>query len=194
MIYKYLQEHKLLSLHQSGFRPLHSTSTCLTDVTNTLLQNIDKGYLTGLVFLDLSKAFDTLDHNVMLDKLSLFGFNRSALQWISSYLTDRTQSICVNGVTSEPMPIQFGVPQGSVLGPLLFIMYINDLPHAVRVCNVELYADDTLPFFAGKAVRDIELQLASDLLENLLSWFLSNFLILNVSKTKIMLIVVIQGY
>ena len=73
-------------------------------------------------------------------------------------------------------------------------MYINDLPHAVRVCNVELYADDTLPFFAGKAVRDIELQLASDLLENLLSWFLSNFLILNVSKTKIMLIVVIQGY
>ena len=187
MIYKYLQEHNLLSAHQSGFRPLHSTSTCLTHVTNTLLHNIDKGYLTGLVFLDLSKAFDTLDHNVMLDKLSDFGFNRSALQWFSSYLTGRTQSICVNGVTSEPMPIQFGVPQGSVLGPLLFIMYINDLPLAVRVCNVELYADDTLLFFASKSVRDIESQLTSDL-ENLISWFHSNFLILNVNKTKIMLI------
>ena len=187
MIYKYLQEHKLLSAHQSGFRPLHSTSTCLTHVTNTLLHNIDKGYLTGLVLLDLSKAFDTLDHNVMLDKLSDFGFNRSALQWFSSYLTGRTQSICVNGVTSEPMSIQFGVPQGSVLGPLLFIMYINDLPLAVRVCNVELYADDTLLFFASKSVRDIESQLTSDL-ENLISWFHSNFLILNVNKTKIMLI------
>ena len=129
----------------------------------------------------------------MLDKLSDFGFNRSALQWFSSYLTGRTQSICVNGVTSEPMSIQFGVPQGSVLGPLLFIMYINNLPLAVRVCNVELYADDTLLFFASKSVRDIESQLTSDL-ENLISWFHSNFLILNVNKTKIMLIGTYQRF
>ena len=110
MVYKYLQEHKLLSSHQSGFRPLHSTASCLTHVTNTLLHNIDKGCITGLVFLDLSKAFDTLDHQILLDKLSNFGFNRSAVQWFSSYLTHRTQS---------------------VLGPLLFIMYINDLPLSV---------------------------------------------------------------
>ena len=92
MVYKYLQEHRLLSSHQSGFCPLHSTSTCLTYVTNTLFHNIDNGYLTGLVILDLSKAIDTLDHNAMLNKLSLFGFNRSAVQWFSSYLTGRTQS------------------------------------------------------------------------------------------------------
>ena len=97
MIYKYLQEDNLLSSHQSGFRSLHSTSTCLTHITNNLLHNIDKGYLTGLVFLGLSKAFDTFSHNVMLDKLSLFGF----------------------------LSIQFGILQGRVLGPLLLIMYIN---------------------------------------------------------------------
>ena len=146
MVYKYLQEHRLLSSHQSGFRPLHSTSTCLTQVTNTLFHNIDNGYLTRLVILDLGKAIDTLDHNAMLNKLSLFGFNRSPVQWFSSYLTGRTQSISVNGTISEPMPIQFGVPQGSVLGPLLLIMYINDLPLAVRACSVELYTDDTLIF------------------------------------------------
>ena len=82
----------------------------------------------------------------MLNKLSLFGFNRSAVQWFSSYLTGHTQSISVNGTISEPMPIQFGVSQGSVLGPLLLMFHINDLPLAVRACSVELYTDDTLIF------------------------------------------------
>ena len=99
----------------------------------------------------------------MLNKLSLFGFNRSSIQWFSSYLTGRTQSISVNGTISEPRSIQFGVPQGGVLSPLLFIMYINDLLLVVKVCSVELYADDTLIFFAGKSVREIESQLSSDL-------------------------------
>ena len=97
MVYSYLQEHRLLSPLQSGFRPLHSTSTCLAHVTNTLLENIDKGLLTGLIFLDLSKAFDTLDHSIMLDKLTLLGLNRSAVQWFRSYLTMRTQSVCTKG-------------------------------------------------------------------------------------------------
>ena len=122
----------------------------------------------------------------MLNKLSLFGFNRSSIQWFSSYLTGRTQSISVKGTISEPMSIQFGVPQVSVLGPLLFIMYINDLPLVVKVCSVELYADDTLIFFAGKSVREIESQISSDL-DSLISWFRFNFLMLNVSKTEIML-------
>ena len=139
-------------------------------MTNTLLENIDKGLLTGLIFLDLSKAFDTLDHNIMLDKLTLLGLNRSAVEWFRSYLTMRTQSVCTNGVLSEPQSISF---QGSVLGPLLFIIYINNLPLAVQSCCVELYADDTLIYFASKSVNEIQAQLTSDL-TNVLSWLHAN--------------------
>ena len=92
MVYSYLEENKLLSSIQSGFRPLHSTSTCLTHITNNLLENMDKGLPTGPQFLDLSKAFDTLDHNIMSDKLTVLGFNRAVVQWFRSYLTTRAQS------------------------------------------------------------------------------------------------------
>ena len=105
MVYKFLQQHNLLSVYQSGFRRLHSNSTCLTDVTNTLLQNIDKGQLTGLVLLDLAKTFDTLDHSVLLDKLASLGFSKASIQWFKAYLTDRTQSVVVNGSTSDPQSI-----------------------------------------------------------------------------------------
>lgn len=109
MVYDYLQEHKLLSPLQSGFRPLHSTSTCLTHVTNALLENIDKGLLTGLVFLDLSKAFDTLDHAIMLDKLTALGMNRSAVQWFRSYLTMRTQVSATMELRLRHNPYPLGI-------------------------------------------------------------------------------------
>ena len=151
--------NNLVSWSETDDKRIH----CASHVTNTLLENIDKGLLTGLIFLDLSKAFDTLDQSIMLDKLTSPGMNRSAVQWFRSYLTMRTQSVCTNGVLSEPQPISFGVPQGSVLGPLLFIIYINDLPLAVQGCCVELYADDTLIYFASKSVSEIQAQLTSGL-------------------------------
>lgn len=129
-------------------------------------------------FLDLGKAFGTLVHSIMLDKLALLGINRSAVQWFRSYLTRRTQSVCVNGLLCGPQPIPFGVPQGSMLGPLLFIIYINDLPLAVQGCCVELYADGTLIYFARKSVSKIPVQLTGGLTD-VLSWLHANFLILN---------------
>ena len=186
MVYTYLQQHNLLSIYQSGFRSLHSTSMCLADVTNTLLQNIDKGQLTGLVFLDLKKAFDTLDHRVLLNKLTSLGFNKASVQWFNTYLTDRSQSVVVNGSTSEPQPILFGVPQGSLIGPLLFIFYINDLLSVVSHCKIQLYADDTLLCISSSSVTDIEFMLSEDI-RHIIEWLNNNFLYLNYSKTKIML-------
>jgi hypothetical protein len=187
MVYHYLQENQLLSIYQSGFRPLHSTGTCLIDTTNKLLHNIDRGLLTGMVFLDLSKASDTLDHVRMREKLFQLGFKDSAVIWFDGYLTNRTQSITINGVVSDPQFIQYGVPQGSILGPLLFIIYINDLPSVIQNCSIQLYADDTLLFFSSNSVTLIESTLSGDL-NRIISWLNRNFLFLNHSKTKIMLI------
>ena len=172
--YNFLQKHKFLSINQSGFRPLHSTSTSLIDITNTILQNIDKGKFTGLVFLDLTKAFDTLDHELLLTKLSDFGLSNSSICWFKAYLTERTQSIYTNGVLSDPELILYGVPKGSILGPLLFIMYVNDHPSVVRYCKVHLYADDTLLYFESNSVQTIETVLFKDL-KHIVGWLNQNY-------------------
>ena len=187
MVYTYLLENQLLSNNQSGYRPLHSTSTCLTDVTNRLLHSMDKCQLTGMVFLDLSKAFDTIDHDIMLKKLISLGFSDSAVLWFKVYLTNRSQSVCLNGVVSDPQPVPFCVPQGSILGPLLFISYINDLPSVVVDCDIQPYADDTLLFYNSNSVTDIESCLSRNL-SSIISWLDSNYLFLNYLKTKIMLV------
>ena len=140
-----------------------------------------------MVFLDLSKAFDTIDHDTMLNKLQDLGFSGSAVVWFRSYLTDRSQSVCTDGVVSDPQSIAFGVLQGSLLGPLLFIIYINDLPSVVESWEIQLYADDTLLFFSSSSVSDIEDHLSKDL-GHVINWLESSYLFLNYSKTKIMLI------
>ena len=156
------------------------------DITNTILHNIDKGKLTGLAFLDLSKAFDTLDHDLLLTKLAGLGLSKSSVNWFNAYLTNRTQSVIINGIYSNAEPVLYGVPQGSVLGPLLFIMYINDLPTVTKYCKVHLYADDTLLFFESISVQAIEAALSQDL-DHVVGWLNQNYLMLNHSKTKVML-------
>ena len=116
-----------------------------------------------------------------------FGFSTSARQWFFSYLTKRSQSVCVYGIVSEPQKINFGVPQGSALGPLLFIMYINDISHVVRYSNVEQYADNTLLYFASDDVNIIDSNLLSDL-DSVTQWLSANYLILNSIQSKLMLV------
>ena len=138
-LYDHLQHHSLLSEAQFGFRKHHSTTTCVHTLLDYIYTNMDIGAYTGVVFLDLKKAFDTVDHEILLKKLAKYGASVHSLRWFASYLLDRFQCTMVQGVKSSTKRIACGVPQGSILGPLLFIVYINDLPTYMEQCKVSLY-------------------------------------------------------
>ena len=185
--YDYLTKHNLLADTQSGFRPLHSTTTALLDATNEWFLNIDKGLLNGVIFLDLKKAFDTMDHEILLAKLRFYGVSEISLKWFNSYLTNREQKTVVNGVLSNSCKIKCGIPQGSILGPLLFILYINDLQACDLNSRVRMYADDTSLTVANANARELEQQMNNDL-EEIHTWLKANKLSLNIVKTKYMII------
>ena len=143
--------------------------------------------LTGAVFLDLSKAFDTVDHDLLLAKLKHIGACDNVVSWFTSYLTNRFQLTAVGDVQSSLRPIQVGVPQGSILGPLLLLVCINDLPTCLNHCQVALYADDTVIYFSSSSIAEIKHYLNEDL-SKLSLWFNRNRLTLNISKSKFILI------
>ena len=128
-VYGYLTSHNLLSPRQSGFRKGYSTGTCLIDFLHDIYSNIDEGHASGVLFLDLKKAFDVVDHQILLEKLKYLGFRESAVNWFGSYLKDRQQVTKLGGKLSNKNTVTHGVPQGSILGPLLFSLYVNDLPN-----------------------------------------------------------------
>ncbi len=148
-------------------------------------QEIDNGGTCGVLFLDLAKAFDTVDHTILIDKLKLLGFKASTQSWFSSYLQTRSQSTKVGNTISDKSYISCGVPQGSILEPLLFLCYVNDLPFHLNSTLGFLYADDTALLVRGK--DPIELQEKLNLeLANVSRWFDANKLSMNISKTKLM--------
>ena len=186
-LYEYINDNGHFSCGQSGFLHLHSTVTCLLKNTDDWYNGMDLGKLVGLVFIDLKKAFDTVDHNILCKKLELYGVHHRELSWFKSYLTNRKQFCRVNGVDSEIEDIEVGVPQGSCLGPLLFLVYINDLPQAVLDSNVSMYAGGAGLCYQSHDMTRLSEAINSDL-ANLDSWLQGNKLSLNVAKTHSMLI------
>ena len=187
-LYCYLNDNGLLSDRQSGFRPLHSTSTCLTEIVDFLLDNMNSKQLTGSIFLDLRKAFDVIPLNLILEKMKYYGIRHSELEWFTSYLMNRQQCVSIQGTNSTFLEVKSGVPQGSILGPLIFCLYINDMCKLPFHSNtkISLYADDTAIFNADQNLPSIQcnLQQDFDLLKN---WLLINRMYLHPQKTKVMI-------
>ena len=183
---KFLQKNNAFSNHQFGFREGFSTEYAILDIYEKLLCNLDKGLSSCAIFLDLAKAFDSVDHGVLLSKLPKYGIRGKSFEFFKSYLTSRTQFVKLGGVSSSLLPIDFGVPQGSILGPLLFIIFINDLQNATNLF-IKLFADDTFLCAENSNFDLLEREVNLEL-EKVYEWLSANKLTLNISKSKYMLV------
>ena len=177
----FLNSRNLLYNYQSGFRKNHSTDFCLSFLNDKILKSFDQGLITDMILIDLQKAFDTVDHDILLQKLYAIGFSKHSVNWFRSYLTNRTFLVNLGNVFSQPACASSGVPQGSILGPLLFLIYIN-MSQAVK-CNLFLYADDTCLVCQHKDINEIGKQLYKDF-QNVCDWFVDNKLSVHFGDDK----------
>ena len=180
---RYLESNRLLVNYQFGFRQKMSTELAVTFLTDYIRKQADSGNLTGAIYIDFSKAFDTISHSVLLNKLPRYGITDGELVWFTDYLFLREQSVEINGTISDAFPVYTGVPQGSILGPLLFLLHINDIDGCLKHSSIITYADDTVLFTSSKSVDDIERGLNKDI-NSVHKWLKENELILNLKKGK----------
>ena len=189
-IYNYFTSNNLFYENQYGFRQQHSTELASLELIDRIFEDLNKENNPITIFMDLSKAFDTLDHKILIKKLHYYGIRGTALNWFISYLSNRKQFVQINSYKSSMLPLNTGVPQGSILGPLLFLIYMNDIPNSSDLFDFILFADDTsLKSFIN--TRNFLLSLASSKLNLELSkvndWLAVNKLSLNIKKTKFMI-------
>ena len=182
----FLNTNGSLFENQYGFRPGRSCEHALLNAQNTLLNSLNNKQVSLLLLIDFSKAFDMVDHTILLHKLNHYGIRGPALKWFESYLGNRTQFVTIDGVDSSSRHMAYGVPQGSILGPLLFIIYINDLPGISNLAKFILYADDANIIISGENIDEVQAKF-SILANNIVHWVDSNGLALNLKKTNYMI-------
>ena len=154
-VYNYLNDNNLLFQKQFGFKKGHSTDHALIELINSIYDSFNQNKYTFGVFIDLSKAFDTVDHNILIDKLNLYGIKSNSLKWFSSCLSNRKRFILEGAINASNLDIICGIPRGSIIGSLLFIIYVNDLCNVSKIFEPIIFADDTNLFFSHKNIKEI---------------------------------------
>ena len=181
-LYSLLCKYNCIYINQLRFRKHHSTIHALIGITEHIRYALDNNDIACGIFIDLQKAFDTVDHEILLKQLAHYGIRGLANDWFESYLLNRYQFVSINGYESNILPMKHGISQGSVLGPLLFLMYVNDLHNSIKYCKVRHFADDTnLLIISNKSPKSIQNYINFDL-KNLCKWLRANRISLNSSK------------
>lgn len=184
---KFVEENNLLTQYQAGFRKKHSCESALQSVISRWKVAISEKKFVGIVFLDFKRAFETVNRGLLMQKLEKYGFKGTVYKWFSEYLNSRTQQTKFHGVTSSVKINIHGVPQGTVMGPDLFVLYINDMVKVIEKCKIQLFADDTILFSENCDINDLILTINKDL-DKIYKWLCHNSLSVNVKKTKLMIL------
>ena len=188
-LYAFLEQYKCIYDLQFGFRENHSTNHAIISIIQKIQNAIQNNKLAIGVFIDLQKAFDTVNHSILLEKLNHYGISDISNNWFRSYLTDRQQFVSIDGEKSDLTLTEHGVPQGSVLGPLLFLIYINDLHQCIHNSTSFHFADDTnLLYIPPNRIRNANIVRCLNLdLKSLNNWLMANKISLNSSKTELII-------
>ena len=200
---KYLEDNKLLNPSHHGFRQNHSTATALLEMHSSWVEAVEEDKITAVVLLDMSAAFDLVDKNILIEKLKLYGLEESSSKWMESYLSERSQQVYLDGEMSESLPVNIGVPQGSILGPILYCLLVNDLPELVhnheprddsptfcnthcRTCGgITCFADDSSVTISNSDPKLLNLEI-KEKYQEISEYMASNKLVLNSDKTYLL--------
>ena len=174
----YLEFHSLITPYQSAYLKKHATVTCLHRVVDDMCESIDDGLVYGMCFSDIEKCFDTINHDILLQKLKHYGIGGNAFDWFRDYLCGRRPCVRVDNITSELRPCPIGVPQGSILGPILILLYVNEFPQYIRNQNCNIFADDAMIYSFGNDIKETEANLQSAL-DSMAPWYRANRLSIN---------------